>query len=743
MIELSLPAGSLQAALAAFDGGADSVYVGLRAYSARASATNFSLEELSKLRAFCLEHNKRCYVTLNTLLDEEALSLIIPTIRELAFIGCDGVIVQDLGLARLIRTHVPTLPLHASTQIAVHTAEGVKELARLGFERVVLARELTIEEVAAIRKACPSVELKVFIHGALCYSVSGACMASYQLSRRSANEGACAQICRSYFTVEADEAVPPALSPMPAGPKQAWFFSMSDLAAGEAIRRLDEIGIESVKIEGRMKSPLYTRAAARYYRALLSEGGDVGSLEEELATAFARRQTGGWLAGYGRTGQDFSIRSTPTLGSTSYPGHRGVLGATVVDSDEEGVWVQCERELALRDGLMYFIPSPNGPVEAVRFGITELWDERGARTQRVEEGREAFITLPRGQQWPRVGEQLFLVSKHDQNLALYSEALPLYKKPITITVTIGDENLVLSAGNLECSYELRGEEAKSEQDTEGNLRRVLSRSGASPFTLGDLVVVNHSRHDLGSLFLPVSRLNEIRRLFYEELDALHTREVAQPLEEESVPTPLTCPPLPDRSRLTTAEGLYYLDLKRLSDRAQRGASLARLLFSVDGSYYLPLSAVMFEQERFFEHLEIVITALEGEGILESVRFGLNNIGQIPFFRERQLACWADVYLYLGNSESARSLVESGLNLVGGYLWMERSGGDVSRWPFLPTIVDRAFTPPAFISRSCFRRDSLLLSCEACPHRGSWYARSGSVDYKVIVEDCITHAIALR
>ena len=368
--------------------------------------------------------------------------------------------------------------------------------------------------------------------------------------------------------------------------------------------------------------------------------------------------------------------------------------------------MQCERELALRDGLMYFIPSPNGPVEAVRFGITELWDERGARTQRVEEGREAFIALPRGQQWPRVGEQLFLVSKHDQNLALYSEALPLYKKPITITVTIGDENLVLSAGNLECSYDLRGEEAKSEQDTEGNLRRVLSRSGASPFTLGELVVVNHSRHGLGSLFLPVSRLNEIRRLFYQELDALHTREMARPLEEESVPAPLTCPPLPDRSRLTTPEGLYYLDLKHLSDAARRGASLARLLFSVDGSYYLPLSAVMFEQERFFEHLEIVITALESEGILESVRFGLNNIGQIPFFRERQLACWADVYLYLGNSESARSLVESGLNLVGGYLWMERSGGDSLAGPSR-AIVDRAITP-AFISRSCFRRDSSLL-----------------------------------
>ena len=125
MIELSLPAGSMQAALAAFDGGADSVYLGLERYSARAAAANFSFEELSALRAFCIEHKKRCYVTLNTLLDEESLPAIVPTLRRLSFIGCDGVIVQDLA-GPPHQAPLPTLPLHASTQLAVHTTEGSK-----------------------------------------------------------------------------------------------------------------------------------------------------------------------------------------------------------------------------------------------------------------------------------------------------------------------------------------------------------------------------------------------------------------------------------------------------------------------------------------------------------------------------------------------------------------------------------------------------------------------------------------
>ncbi|MGI6489546.1 MAG: peptidase U32 family protein [Sphaerochaeta sp.] len=672
MIELSLPAGSMQAALAAFDGGADSVYLGLERYSARAAAANFSFEELSALRAFCIEHKKRCYVTLNTLLDEESLPAIVPTLRRLSFIGCDGVIVQDLGLARLIKRHFPTLPLHASTQLAVHTTEGVNELARLGFVRVVLARELTREEIAAIRRACPDIELKVFIHGSLCYSVSGACMASAQITGRSANEGSCAQICRSYFTVEADETVSAALSPLGRGPRTAWFFSMSDLFGGPAIRNLEAIGIESVKVEGRMKGPLYTRAAAQYYRALLDGSGDVDSLEDALAIAFSRRHTGGWLTGYGRQRQDFSIRTTATLGSISYPGHRGVRAATVRADDESGVWVESERPLSLRDGLLYFTPGDKEPVEAVRFGIRGLWDEEGRPVTTVAAHTTALIALPAKERWPRVGEQLFLISAHDQNLALYSDALPAYKKPITITVTIDDECVTVSAWGIERRYHLCPQEAEQAQDVAENLERVFSRSGDSPFFCEHLEVVNRTERALSSLFLPMSRLNEIRRNFYAELDAHSLREMNRPLDEERERTKIPLAPLPPRSALVSASGLCFLDLQRLRKAASNGEPLADLLFQVDGFYYLPLPVVMFREERFAEDLDAVIATLTAEGIIDCVRFGLNNIGQIPLFRERGLSCWADVYLYLSNSESAQSLVESGLRLVGGYLWMERS-----------------------------------------------------------------------
>ncbi len=743
MIELTLPAGSMQAALAAFDGGADAVYVGLRSYSARQAATNFSLEQIAQLATFCRANGKRFYVTLNTLLDDQAIRAIVPTLRQLELIGCDGVIVQDLGLAHLIRRAFPSLALHASTQLAAHTAGAVRQLATMGFERVVLARELTIEEIEAIRHSCPDIELKVFIHGALCYSVSGLCMASYQVTGRSANEGACAQICRSYFTVESDLSLPSALSPPGRNADTAWFFSMSDLAAGTAIRRLREIGIDSVKVEGRMKSPLYSRAAARYFRALLDGDDQEASLADELAIAFARRQSGGWLTGYGRVRQDFSIRTKPTLGSTSYPEHRGVLAATVVGLDSQGVWIRSSRSLGLRDGLLYFTPSTTEPIEAVRFGITALYDQGRRRITSVDEGSVALLALPEKKRWPQVGHQLFMVSSHRQNIGLYSEAIEPYKRPITITATIEDEAITLSGWKVAVRYELKASPAKSEQDIEATLTAVLGRSASSSFRLKDLVIDNRSSLATGSLFYPISRLNEMRRAFYDALEEHYSRSLELPYPQGEEPPARPWQQLPPRSALVTDLGLPYLDLTSLLYAYKGGKPLSSHLFEIGGWYYLPLSPVMFTQEQFFEELEAVVEALTHQKIIDRVRFGINNVGQIPFFVETQLACWADVYLYLSNGESANAILDAALNLIGGYLWMERASFDAERWPVTPTVVDKDFRASAFISRSCFRRDSLLLSCEGCPHRGRWIVRSDSVDYTVIVEDCITHTIALR
>jgi putative protease len=310
MIELALPAGSLQAALHAFDGGADAVYLGLQEYSARKYATNFSFGELARLKQEAMRLGKAVYVTLNTLLDDQELEGILPTLRRLELVRPDGIIVQDLGLASLLCKEFPSLPVHASTQIAVHTAEGVREMQRLGFSRIVLSRELTFAQIAAIRQACPDADLKVFIHGAMCYGFSGLCMASHYLTGRSANRGECAQICRTWFTTEGTEES-----------RSGYFFSMTDLAAAEESSGSGDIGINALKIEGRMKSPATCDRSA-VHRMIL---------DGETEPTALRNARGRWIqiarssSGVGhslRNETPAGMRHTPSLGTVDFPGQR-------------------------------------------------------------------------------------------------------------------------------------------------------------------------------------------------------------------------------------------------------------------------------------------------------------------------------------------------------------------------------------------------------------------------------------
>ncbi|MDA3835704.1 MAG: U32 family peptidase, partial [Spirochaetales bacterium] len=201
-MELMAPAGSFQSAVQAFEHGADAVYAGLQQFSARNAAVNFSFDELRRVKEYAHRRGKFLYIALNTVILDEELEKVLYALHQLTLLQTDGVIVQDLGLAHIIRKYFPSLPLHSSTQLAVHNESGVRYLQSIGFSRIVLARELTLNEIIKIRKSCPNVELKVFIHGALCYSVSGMCLASGALLGRSANRGLCGQICRTWFTAK-------------------------------------------------------------------------------------------------------------------------------------------------------------------------------------------------------------------------------------------------------------------------------------------------------------------------------------------------------------------------------------------------------------------------------------------------------------------------------------------------------------------------------------------------------------
>lgn len=738
MSELLLPAGSMQAGLAAFEGGADAIYLGFNRFSARKEARNFSFEEFSRITSYARGNHKKVIVALNTLLDDTELEAAYPLLKQASFIGCDGIIIQDLGLARLCRTHFPDLELHASTQLAAHTIDGVKQLADMGFREVVLSRELTIQEIEAIRKACPDIKLEVFIHGALCYGFSGLCMASGQLCGRSANKGACAQICRSYFEIEKDPLAPPELSPRPLQ-RSAWWFSMSDLDGSKAVRRLKDLGIDTLKVEGRMKSPAYTLAAARYYRALLDGRTDVETLRKDLLTVFARRMTGGWLTSYGREKQDFTPR-TGTLGSTSYPRHRGIRIGTVIDLTPEGALLTLEEPIALRDGISYFTTEGPEPVNAVQFGLETLFDAYNHFIPEAEKGRTVIIRTPEGQPEPRKGQELFCISRHDQTLPVMGKDLPLATEPLDTSVTFQADMVVVSAKlgflgkTVRKRYPLAADKAARPQDTRAHWTELFRQNDTSAFSLGSLTLCNETGLKDEELFYPLSKVKTIRRDWYRTLDGLLRKWFETPLhrparamEQREL--------LPIRGQLSDRRQIPWIDVHALAAEPQPETRMYMVL----AKYYLPLPPVMFDEPAFERDLDAIVANLTERNLLDKVRFGLNNIAQVRWaLRHPDLKVFCDIYLYLSNSEAAAWLQDLlGSRLCGGYLWLETQSFTKGYWPFLPTPMPRSFNVPLFISRSCFRHDSVQKPCEGCPHRGSWYVTQQDRKLHVMVKDCIT------
>ncbi len=274
--EILAPAGSMETLIAALRCGADAVYVGAKAYSARSSAVNFNLEELKQAAELCHLYDAKLHLAVNTLLTDRELTAFQEFILQAVSCGIDACIVQDLGVLKLMHTMIPELPLHASTQMSIHTPEGAQQAQALGCSRIVVAREMSFEDLKLLCKL--PVETEVFVHGALCMSVSGQCSFSSVVGGRSANRGQCAQACRLPWKT-------------PSGKNPA-ALSLKDLSLVEHVQALQKIGVDSFKIEGRMKRPEYVAAAVTALKmALNGETPDMDTLQ----AAFSRS---GFTDGY-------------------------------------------------------------------------------------------------------------------------------------------------------------------------------------------------------------------------------------------------------------------------------------------------------------------------------------------------------------------------------------------------------------------------------------------------------------
>lgn len=277
-VEVLAPCGSFESVAAAVRSGADAVYMGTKHFNARIKAENFGEDNFGEAVDYCRSHGVRVNVTMNTLISDEEISKALDTIGHVCQKGADVLILQDLGLAKLVKRVAPEIEMHASTQMSVQTVSGVNLLRELGYKRVVLPRELTKEEIQNIRNSTEA-ELEVFVHGALCMCVSGQCYMSSMFGSRSGNRGLCAQPCRLPFSCEGGT---------------GFDLSLKDLSLAHKVRELSSMGIDSLKIEGRMKRPEYVAAAVTAIKKAL-RGEDTADINEKLRAVFSRS---GFTDGY-------------------------------------------------------------------------------------------------------------------------------------------------------------------------------------------------------------------------------------------------------------------------------------------------------------------------------------------------------------------------------------------------------------------------------------------------------------
>lgn len=350
--ELLAPVGDLAMCYAAIHNGADAVYVGVPEWNARGRSADLSLDDLREMIAFCRLRDVKVYFALNVLVFDRELAVLPADIAEWVALCPDAFIVQDIGLVRLIHAVSPTQEVHASTQMTLASAESVALVSGLGISRCVLARELSVAQIRQIHEAIPAMELEVFVHGALCVSYSGQCLTSESFGGRSANRGQCAQSCRLPYQLVVDGAVQNLQG-------RDYLFSPQDLCSLELVRELEQAGVSSLKIEGRLKSPEYVAAVTSAYRSALDQGNVAPRILAAIEALFSRGLFTGWLQGVNHQ----------KLVDGFFSSHHGSFLGAVAQASGASVWVRSPVDCQAGDGVLLVQPARDRQVGGRLYGV--------------------------------------------------------------------------------------------------------------------------------------------------------------------------------------------------------------------------------------------------------------------------------------------------------------------------------------------------------------------------------------
>ncbi|MBO5443554.1 MAG: U32 family peptidase [Alphaproteobacteria bacterium] len=693
--ELLAPAGDIEAGYAALYYGADAVYLGLQKFSARATAANFSEENLNEFVGYAHSLGRKVFVAVNTLVQEDELPSLLEQLDICSRCGVDAVIIQDLGVARIVREQYPELEMHASTQMAVHNKEGALTLQKLGFSRVVVARELTLPEIKEIAEI-PNLETEAFIHGALCYSYSGLCMFSSVESGKSANRGKCLYPCRSCFKSEEGE---------------KHFFSMKDMALQADVLKMP---VTSLKIEGRKKTALYVAAVTDYYRRILDGKGADVSREENIKQIFSRP----WCEFHFK-GRDKNVIDR------DFVGHRGLFIGKIEQVDKKKLLFTPKNTIARYDGIQIDV---DGEEKPFGFSVQGL-RVNGKNVYEAKAGEKVEVFLPPKTPFLKKGQNVYLASS-TQVKAAYK-----YEKPksgefkqrtgIDVEVVIEANKVKAGCGKYDAVAAGKWDKAEQPEKVAETVKKSFAKTGDTPFELRKLNVENK-----GGYFVPVSVLNELRRELYAKIEV--SGKVSALPEQ---PAERKCGKAGWIVRTDKADCLTLIDLSDVAEvvyllseesRAEDLSSLPK------GKVRLSLPAVCRQPEKFRNAINDFLA--KGYKKWEAANYWALNV--LPEFG---IDLSFDYSLYMMNTQAVEMAREMRASRVT--ISPEDTLENVkklARNSVLPVCFDVYQDVPLFTSAACIRSNP----CKSCPRGEKWIdlSKSGKA-YQALSKNCQTMLFA--
>lgn len=683
------PAGDIEAGYAALYYGADAVYLGLQHFSARATAANFDAESLNEFTAYAHHLGRKVYAAVNTVVQEHELPELLATLNICVNCRIDAVILQDLGVARVIHESYPELEMHASTQMAVHNKEGALFLKSLGFTRVVIARELSLPEIKDIA-ATDGLETEAFIHGALCYSYSGLCQFSSLEAGRSANRGKCLYPCRSCFSGK--------------GGKNH-IFSMKDMALKQDVLKMP---VTSLKIEGRKKSALYVAAVTSYYRNILDGKGADTLTEEHIKQIFSRP----WCQ-FHFNGKNKDVTDV------NFVGHRGLLIGQVEAVKKGWLSFTANHKIGRFDGLQIDVAGDEKPFG---FSVQNI-KVAGKKVLNSAAGDYIEVELPPDYPFLSAGQNIYLASSSEVKGAYpYTKPKPhefCNRAEVDVSIVVTPCKVIASCSGKRAEISGNFVPAANAGKVKEAFADSFNKTGGTALSLNSLQLENKQ-----NLFVPVSEINKLRRDLYAQIEIVSKNGALPP-----VSAPIKNTKAAWVVKTDNAECLRELDINKFAEIIY----LLKSDTSVSELESLPQEKLRLALPTVCRNPHIFANLIKTLLAVGYKKWEVGNYWALEMLPLKEVDLSFDTPLYMLNSEAMEQAKEIGAQKVSFAIedTLENIKSLSEHAPLKTTFVVYQ-DAPLFTSAVCIREND----CRICSRKEKWYdlSRDGK-KYQALSKDC--------